>query len=56
MYGICYEHGLEAGITFTSYKHVSDIAEVDEGEKLVVKENMVIAVSSTPKVMFKKGS
>ena len=37
-------------MTFTSYKHISDIAaEVDDGKKHVPKENMVIAVSSNRK-------
>ena len=50
IYGICYEQEHATDMTFTSYEHVSDIAaEVDEGEKHVVKENMVIAVSSNSK-------
>ena len=50
IYGICDEHGCDTDKTFTSYKHVSDIAaEVDEGEKHVPREDMVIAVSSNSK-------
>ena len=45
VYGICYEHDIY-------FIHLSDIAaEVDEGEKHVPKENMVIAVSSNSKIL-----
>ena len=47
LYGICYEHGKNEDLTFTSYDHVEDLSNMVKANILhVPKETMVIACSS----------
>ena len=47
LYGICYGHGQDTDMAFTTYEHISEISEkVKSAEMHVPKETMVIALSS----------
>ena len=47
IYGLCYEHGRDKDLTFTSMSHIEELAtQVSDGTLHVSKETMVIASSS----------
>lgn len=54
IYGVCYEHGRDTNMEFTSYEKISQIASDVRNNKMhVPKESMVIAIGSNSSVSSK---